>query len=100
MRGSSVNPMGSSSMTWVQPNGVWVEADKIEPHTATPVDPGTIVRMGDYWMKYDPARDMVVADMDDEMVAADQRTVAMIRPLPEEMPPFSTPPLSAEQRSA
>ena len=80
-------------------NGIWVEASKIEPHTANKIDVNSNIRMGDYWMMYDPSRDMVIHETEGEANPEQQNTVAMVRPLAEEMPAYSSPPLSAEQRS-
>lgn len=81
-------------------NGVRVGSQRIAPNTAFELRADAVIRLGDYWVKYERSRGEIgVAGLGDGGDLDQQVTVAMVRPLPPEMPPYSSPPMNAEQRS-
>lgn len=80
-------------------NGVWVGTERIRPNSPAKLTPETITRMGDYWMKFDEKRDIPILGFETAVDMDRQDTVAMVKPLTQEMPPYSQPPLNAEQRA-
>ncbi|MFC1960321.1 protein kinase [Chloroflexota bacterium] len=80
-------------------NGVWVGNERINVRTQTRITDRDVIRIGDFWMEYEESRDIALdagpASLDD--TGTDEfNTVHMIRPLAEEMPYYSPPPLNRE----
>jgi serine/threonine protein kinase len=90
--------VGSSS-------GTWADNQRLEPNTSLRLDPDRVIRLGDYWMQYELKRDLPIGLMQQEgeeiEVEADpNQTAVMVKPLAEEMPHYSPPPLSVELRAS
>ncbi len=89
-------------------NGVWVEDKRLPVNTPVRLSPEKIVRIGGYWMEYEPKRELppgavlpVPSKLETgEFSPGDYATVVMPKPLPSEMPPFSSPPLSMDMRTS
>ncbi len=89
-------------------NGVLIGDQRIPPNQPVQLQADQIIRIGGYWMEYEPKRELppgavlpVPSKVDTgefDMTAFE--TVAMPKPLPMEMPPFSPPPLSLELRAS
>lgn len=89
-------------------NGTWVDNERLEPNIPTILSPAKTIRMGNYWVKFEPKRDihipmapgMIPIHEDTAEIEIDpDATVSMIRPLPQEIPPYSQPPLTVDQRA-
>lgn len=86
-------------------NGTWVENKRLEANTSFRLDPNKIIRIGDYWMQFELKRDIPLpaapmTGLDVEMESDPNQTSVMVKPLDEDMPQFSPPPLSPELRSS
>lgn len=80
-------------------NGIWLDQNRLKPNERARLTPEATVRMGDYWMKYDAPRDMGFRGPVPQQDSGLLKTVEMVRPLPPEIPPYSAPPMSDEQRA-
>jgi len=89
-------------------NGIWVENERMPVNTPILLYPEQIVRIGGYWMEYEPKRELppgavlpVPSTTDTTEFQLDvNTTVVMPKPLALEMPAFSPPPLSMEIRAS
>jgi serine/threonine protein kinase/predicted component of type VI protein secretion system len=86
-------------------NGLWMDGQRLEPNTSARLEPGRIVRIGDYWLQYELKRDIPiglapVAGEDIEVEADPNQTAVMVKPLAEELPHYSPPPLSVDMRAS
>ncbi len=85
-------------------NGLWIGDQRLEPNTSVRLEPDKVVRIGDYWMQYELKRDlpigMLPAEGEIDVQSDPNQTAVMVKPLAEEMPHYSPPPLSVEMRSS
>ncbi|MEP6984596.1 MAG: FHA domain-containing protein, partial [Chloroflexota bacterium] len=89
-------------------NGVWIGEKRIPVNAPVRITAEQIVRIGGYWMEYEPKRELpagTVLPVPNKLETGqfgidDYVTVVMPKPLPPEMPPFSAPPLSLDMRTS
>jgi serine/threonine protein kinase len=88
-------------------NGIWVDSERLEVNMPAILTPTKTVRLGEYWIRFEAKRDLqlplapIIPAMDasiDDMIDVNA-TVRMIRPLSEDVPHFSPPPLTIDQRA-
>ena len=87
-------------------NGIWLDAERLEANIPTILAPNKVIRLGDYWVKFEPKRDIQIplaphapAFAGAAEIIDPEATVSMIRPLSENLPLFSPPPLTMEQQA-
>ena len=88
-------------------NGVWVENQRLQVDEPQRLDPDKLVRIGDYWLRYELKRDipkelLPAANMSEtmELELDPGKTAVMIKQLDEEIPPYSPAPLSVEMQAS
>jgi len=91
-------------------NGTWFENERLSANQPTRLSASKVIRIGEYWMTFEGRRDITTElmprdDLEDTLIqqqddTADDSidTAAMVRPLEQEMPYYSQPPLSNELR--
>ncbi len=90
-------------------NGTWFENERLSANMPTRLSASKVLRIGDYWITFEGRRDvtsemMIRDDLDDTMLKVDDTaddtidTAVMVRPLEEEMPYYSQPPMNNELR--
>jgi len=91
-------------------NGTWFENERLSSNQPTRLSASKVIRIGDYWLQFEGRRDITAEmrpqdNLDDTMIqvqddTADDTidTAVMVRPLEQEMPYYSQPPLSNELR--
>jgi len=87
-------------------NGILLDDKHIPPNAPTRLVAEKIFRIGNYWMEYEPKRELpagavlpVPSKLETGEISLAYDTVVMPKPLPPEMPAFSPPPLSLEMRA-
>lgn len=89
-------------------NGVWLDDEKLEANIPAILTPAKTLRLGDYWGKLEPAAEIDVPGVPGLVSAGElagaaidpQATVLMVRPLSEDVPLYSPPPLTVDQRAS
>ena len=89
-------------------NGIWANGKRLAPGETLRLEPETVVRIGDYWLQYELKRVVPISLIaavprltDDQAFDDDANaTVVMIKPLDEEMPVYSPPPLTVDLQSS
>ncbi|MDZ4763514.1 MAG: protein kinase [Chloroflexota bacterium] len=88
-------------------NGVWSDGVRLQPGVTMRLEPEKRIRIGEYWLQYELKRVIPISLMaamptlqGDQGVSDDANaTVVMIKPLDEDMPPYSPPPLTIDLQS-
>lgn len=85
-------------------SGLWADNQKLEPNTSVRLDPERIIRIGDYWMQYELKRDLPIGLTpleagEIDLEADPNQTAVMVKPLAEDMPHYSPPPMSVDMRA-
>lgn len=88
-------------------NGVWVDGKRLNQGETARLEPEKTIRIGSYWGKYELKRVIPISLMGaiptlgkmDEAEEDPNATVVMIKPLDEEMPAYSPPPLTVDLQS-
>ena len=88
-------------------NGVWVDGKRLLPEETIHLEPEKSIRIGTYWLRYELKRVVPIALMGaiptlettDQADDDPNATVVMIKPLDDEMPVYSPPPLTVELQS-
>lgn len=86
-------------------SGTWIDGKRIEPNTSVRLDEDHVVRIGDYWMQFEAKRDVPLPlqpleGEEIELQADPNQTAVMVKPLSEELPQYSPPPLSVDMRAS
>ena len=89
-------------------SGVMLNGQRIASHTPTPITPEDEIRLGSYWLKVEPkgvvpinlSSMMQTIDLSDEPDADPDDTLQMIKPLDEEQPHYSPPPMTVDMQAA
>jgi serine/threonine protein kinase len=87
-------------------NGVWIDDHRLDANTPLRLETDRIYRLGEYWMQYQAKPDIALpilpgfSDAPSELQADPEATVAMVKPLDEQIPPYSPPPLSVDYRAS
>ncbi len=89
-------------------HGVFVDGRRIAPHQPTRLTPESVLSVGVYWMKVEPRAAVPVnfasmipsIDFGDEPDADPEDTVQMIKPLDEQPPHYSPPPMTLDMQAA
>lgn len=88
--------------------GVYVNGKRIPAVTPTPMTPTDEIRLGSYWLKIEPkalvpinlSSMMHTIDLSDEPDADPDDTLQMIKPLDEELPHYSPPPMTMDMQAS
>ncbi|MEO8609194.1 MAG: protein kinase [Chloroflexota bacterium] len=88
-------------------DGVWIDNVRLTANTPQWLSPEKVVRIGDYWMRYELKRDipkelLPAANVSEtmELELDPGKTAVMIKALDEDFPQYSPPPLSLEMQAS
>jgi len=88
-------------------DGVWMDGERLQIGFPARLYPEKIVRIGDYWMRYELKRDIpkellpgATISETMELELDPGKTAVMVKPLDEDIPPYSPPPLSVEMQAS
>jgi serine/threonine protein kinase len=89
-------------------NGITINGRRISAQMPTVITPEDEIRLGSYWLKVEPrgsvpinlASMMHTIDLSDEPDADPDATLQMIKPLDEELPHYSPPPMTVDMQAA
>lgn len=89
-------------------NGVVINGNRIPVQTPIPITPNDEIHLGNYWLKVEPrgvvpinlSSMMQTIDLSDEPDADPDDTLQMIKPLEEELPHYSPPPMTVDMQAA
>jgi len=84
-------------------NGVWTDGKRLGAGATIRLEPERSFRIGEYWLQYELKRVVPISLMagvpgfgEDQSADDENATVVMIKPLDEEMPHYSPPPLTVD----